>query len=322
MKRSMPNRYPVATGLVAAITCIAGALASPETGNPDDFNPKDLDNLEFFVESVKGLALAKNDSEDAYNNTRENTPLDKIWSDRKRFPHGTVRWWLDQSPYVRSKEKRQRPNWVFKTGRDIGQDDHDRPGYIPEGCNGKPCVRGGLIGTPKGKHHNKQPCYFEFQLESRDFKFDGPFGVFLLVRPIEQERKFCYFGVYHRTVFIQHVKNNSLIWKNGGAMHPLTGPQAVRTGAWQLLELHRDAQNRLACFVNGKNVTRGNPSDSAAFEFLMLFNNNKGQNDKIEPFAGDMASLIVYRDVLTNDERQKVRAYLNGIYGFMGRRRR
>ena len=44
--------------------------------------------------------------------------------------------------------------------------------------------------------------------------------------------------------------------------------------------------------------------------------------DKIEPFAGDMASLIIYRDALTRAERVKVRAYLNGIYGFMGGGRR
>ena len=298
-------------GLLAAIACLAGAAPT------EDFNPKDLDNLEFFVESVKGLALAKNDSEDAYNNTRENTPLEKLWSDQKRFPHGTVRWWLDQSPYVRSKKKRQRPNWIFKTGRDIGQDDHDRPGYIPDGCNGKPCVRGGLIGKTKGKSHNKQPCYFEFQLESRDFKFDGPFSFFLLARPIEQERKFCYFGVHHRSVFIQDPKDNSLTWKNGNVMHRLTGADAVRTGAWQLIEVQRDANNNLTCAVNGRNVTQGRPSDSASFEFMMLFNNNKGQSDKIEPFAGDIASLIIYRDALTPGERAKVRGYLNGIYGFM-----
>ena len=43
-----------------------------------DFNPKDLDNLEFFVESVKGLALATHTSEEAYAKTGENTPLEKI----------------------------------------------------------------------------------------------------------------------------------------------------------------------------------------------------------------------------------------------------
>ena len=298
-------------GLMAFVACTA------DEAPPEEFNPKDLDHLEFFVESVKGLALAKNSSDEAYNNTGENTPLDKLWSNQDRFPHGTVRWWLDQSPYVRSREKRQRPNWVFTTGRDIGQDDHDRPGYIPDGCNGKPCVRGGLIGKTRGKFHNKQPCYFEFQLESRDFKFDGPFSVFLLVRPTEQERRFCYFGVYHRSVFIQDPKDNSLIWKNGNALSRLTGPNAVRTDAWQLLELHRDTDGNLKCTVNGRDVTRGSPSDSASFEFLMLFNNNKGQSDKVEPFAGDMASLIIYRDVLTREERVNVRNYLNGIYGYL-----
>ena len=39
---------------------------------------------------------------------------------------------------------------------------------------------GGLIGLGKGEKHNKQPCYFELQLESRDFKIEGPFTLFLL----------------------------------------------------------------------------------------------------------------------------------------------
>ena len=121
------------------------------------FNPKDLDNLEMFLESVKGLAIATNISPKAYASTGENTLLKELWSDQDRFPHGTVRWWLDQSPY--RNDKRIRSSRVFKTGRDIGQDDHDRPGYIPDGCNGRPCVRGGLIGAGKGEKHNQQPCY-------------------------------------------------------------------------------------------------------------------------------------------------------------------
>ena len=166
--------------LSAFLLLVAIGAASP---NQDDsketkpFNPKDLDNLEMFLESVKGLAVATNTSQEAYDRTGENTVLEEVWSDKDRVPHGTIRWWQDQSPYI--NDKKIRPSRVFKTGRDIGQDDHDRPGYIPDGCNGKPCVRGGLIGTGKGEKHNKQPCYFELQLESRDFKIEGPFGLFL-----------------------------------------------------------------------------------------------------------------------------------------------
>lgn len=298
--------------MILSVALLAAVGASQEA-----FNPKDLDGLEFFVESVTGLAVAKNISPEAYENTRENTRLEKVWSDAGRFPHGTVRWWRDQSPYARSAETKQRTYCPFDTGRDLGQDDHDRPGYIPDGANGKPCVRGGLISKEKGEHHGKQPCYFEFQLGSRDLKFGGAFSVFLLARPVDQERRFCYFGVYHRSVLIQEPRDGSLHWKNGGTVHRLTGPGAVRTGNWQLLELHRDAAGRLACLVNGKDATVGTPEDVAPFEFMMLFNNNKGQSEKLEPFAGDIASLIIYRVSLDEDERRKVRGYLDGLYRFM-----
>lgn len=139
--------------LVAALILVAviGSAPSAQDNSNDQqtFHPKDPGHLEMFLESVKGLAVATNTSQQAYDNTGENTVLAEVWSDQRRFPHGTVRWWLDQSPYT--NDKRIRPSRVFQTGRDIGQDDHDRPGYIPDGCNGRPCVRGGLIGADQGK---------------------------------------------------------------------------------------------------------------------------------------------------------------------------
>jgi hypothetical protein len=239
--------------------------------------------------------------------------LEEVWSDKRRFPHGTIRWWLDQSPY--KNDKRIRPSRVFKTGRDIGQDDHDRPGYVPDGCNGKPCVRGGLIGETKGEKHNKQPCYFELQLESRDFRIDGPFGLFLLARPVEQEKDAAIMGQYHRSVLIQNVEENRLEWKNLGPRIPVSSVNTLKTNTWQLWELHRDAQNNLKCVINGKDVTVGNPKDDLPFVFMFLFNNNKGQGfAKQEPFAGDIAALVVYRDELTEEERAKVRQYFDAVY--------
>lgn len=305
------SRMIAASILVAAIG--AKLLAQDESKGSGAFNPKDLDNLEMFLESVKGLAFATNTSQQAYETTGENTVLEEVWSDKRRFPHGTVRWWLDQSPY--KNNKKIRPSRVFKTGRDIGQDDHDRPGYIPEGCNGKPCVRGGLIGTTKGEKHNKQPCYFELQLESRDFKIDGPFGLFLLARPIEQENDAAIKGQFHRSVLIQNVETNRLEWKNLGQRIPVSSVNTLKTNTWQLLELHRDAQNNLKCAINGKDVTVGNPKDSNPFVFMFLFNNNKGQGfAKQDPFAGDIAALVAYRDELTDEERVKVRQYFDTVY--------
>jgi hypothetical protein len=292
-------------------------LAQDDSTKSGKFNPQDLDHLEIFLESVKGLAVATNTSNRAYETTGENTVLEEVWSDNQRFPHGTVRWWLDQSSY--RNDRKIRPSREFKTGRDIGQDDHDRPGYIPDGCNGKPCVRGGLIGAGKGEKHNKQPCYFELQLESRDFRVDGPFGLFLLVRPIQQQKDAAIMGQFHRSVLIQNVEKNRLEWKNLGQRIPLSSVNTLKTGEWQLLELHRDAQNNLRCLINGTDVTVGKPEDSLPFVFMFLFNNNKGQGfAKQDPFAGDIAALVAYRDALTEDERAKVRLYFTVVYGLQG----
>jgi hypothetical protein len=311
------SRNVTITRLIAAAIMLAtirsDLLAQDKPDRAGSFNPKDLDNLEMFLESVKGLAIATNTSQSAYQATGENTTLDKLWSDKRRFPHGTVRWWLDQSPY--KNDKRIRPSRVFKVGRDIGQDDHDRPGYIPQGCNGRPCVRGGLIGPGKGKHHNKQPCYFELQLESRDFKIDGPFAVFILARPVQQKKNATIIGQFHRSVLIQNVNDNRLEWKNLGKPIPVSGKNTLKTDQWQLLELHRDAKNRLQCVINGKDVTAGSPKDSLPFVFMFLFNNNKGQGfAALEPFAGDIAAFVVYRDELIEKEKRQVRQYFDRIY--------
>ena len=297
--------------LVAAIE--TGPMAADDRGEKKAFNPKDLDNLEMFLESVNGLAVATNTSQSAYDRTGENTVLKEVWSDKQRFPHGTVRWWLDQSPYV--NDKKIRPSREFKTGRDIGQDDHDRPGYIPDGCNGKPCVRGGLIGAGRGEKHNKQPCYFELQLESRDFKIEGPFGLFLLLRPIPQENDAAIMGQFHWSVLIQSAGKNRLEWKNLKQRIPISGDETLKPDQWQLVELHRDAKNKLRCVINGQDVTLGSPKDELPFVFMFLFNNNKGQGfAKQDPFAGDIAALVVYRDEVTEYERAKVRNYFESVY--------
>lgn len=286
---------------------------APAAVMSDDFNPRDLDNLEMFLESVKGLAVATNTSQLAYDSTDENTILEEVWSDKNRFPHGSVRWWLDQSPYTNNR--RIRPSRIFKTGRDIGQDDHDRPGYIPDGCNGKPSVRGGLIGIGEGDKHNKQPCYFELQVENRDLKIEGSFGLFLLMRPIRQENDAVIMGQYHWSVLIQNARMKRLEWKHLTQRIPVSGDGTLKIDQWQLVELHRDASDNLRCIINGEDVTAGNLKDQLPFLFMFLFNNNKGQGfANMEPFAGDIAAFVLYRDELASEERSKVRKYFERVY--------
>jgi hypothetical protein len=65
------------TRMVAAAIIVsvihADLLAQDTSEHAKTFNPKDLDNLEMFLESVKGLAIATNISQDAYQATGENT---------------------------------------------------------------------------------------------------------------------------------------------------------------------------------------------------------------------------------------------------------
>ncbi len=283
-----------------------------------EFNPKDLDHLVFFVESVRGMVVTTNNTQQAYDATNEFTSIKDLWSDQKRFPKGTVRWWKDQSPYKRAARLlRLKPNCPFKTGRDFGQDDHDRPGYVPDGCNGKPCARGGLIpdkSTDGGPKHHKQPCYFEMQ-PGYGYQGDVPFSVFLLARPVKQKEDFVYFGVHHWSNLRHHVEDDSLMFKNGGRWFRLSQPKTVQIGRWQLIEVHRDRDDRLTVVVNGKDVTAGTPTADGLFRFNFVFNNNKGQKTSL-PMIGDIAAVIVYSDELSAKEKRHVRSYLNRIYKF------
>ena len=96
---------------------------------------------------------------------------------------------------------------------------------------------------------------------------------------------------------------------------PLSRDGTFLPKTWQLVELHRDAEQNLACVINGKDVTVGKPKDSLPFVFMFLFNHNKGQGfAKLDPFAGDIAAFVVYRDELTEQERGKVRQYFQTVY--------
>lgn len=65
--------------------------------------------------------------------------------------------------------------------------------------------------------------------------------------------------------------------------------------------------------VNGEDVTQGTPTADGLFRFNFVFNNNKGQSSP-QPMAGDIAAVIVYSDVLSGNEKQQVRDYLNRTY--------
>lgn len=122
-------------------------------------------------------------------------------------------------------------------------------------------------------------------------------------------------GQFHWSVLIQSTRKNRLEWKNLKQRVPVSRDDALETDRWQLVELHRDAGNKLRCFINGEDVTVGNPQDDLPLVFMFLFNNNKGQGfAKQLPFAGDIAALAIYRDELAGEERVEVRKYFERVY--------
>lgn len=96
----------------------------------------------------------------------------------------------------------------------------------------------------------------------------------------------------------------------------LTGPEAVKIGAWQLIEVHRDRNNKLRCVVDGTDRALGDPSVDGEFLFTHIMNNNKGISKQADPFAGDLAAFVLYSSVLTDQNQQDVRDYFDRVYGF------
>jgi|GEM_PF-1531295 len=285
------------------------------------FHPRDLSEKVIFVESIQGMEVTTNDSPDIYDLNTELVPLEKCWSDQKRFPFGTVRWWFDQSGYQRPEQQLNRkPYNPHKTGRDFGQDDHDRPGYIPDGCNGKPCARGGLITTnqdnPSGAKHGTQLCYFEIQY-GQEYEKDTPFSTFLLAKPIKQENDFVYYGSHHWSVLTQNVDDGSLHFKNSaGNKQQISVTHAIAWNKWQLIELHRNSDDRVTIYVNGKDVTLAEHIFDGPLHISVLMNNNKGQTIP-EPMGGDVAAFLVTAQMLDDSQRKAVRDYFDRAYKFM-----
>jgi hypothetical protein len=306
---------------IFVLSCLLSPCVDLMAEEPIKFHPSSLPDVVLFVESVKGMEVTTNDSPDIYHLNTELVPLEKCWSDQKRFPQGTVRWWFDQSGYQRPEQQlKRKPYNPHKTGRDLGQDDHDRPGFIPDGCNGKPCARGGLIPTEPNQNpaakHGQQPCYFEIQYK-QGYQEETPFSIFLLAKPIKQQHEFVYYGSHHWSVLSQNIDDRSLNFKNGAHnKQKVSISNAINWNEWQLIELHRDAEDRVTIYVNGKNVTLGKHAFDGPLHIGVLMNNNKGQTIP-EPMAGDIAAFLVTAQMLDEGQRKAVRNYFDGVYKYM-----
>ncbi|MCG8458127.1 MAG: LamG domain-containing protein [Holophagales bacterium] len=292
------------TGILLLALLVYAALSAPgpargsEAEGEAAFHPTQLEGVAFFVESVRGLAIARCSSLDCFD-AGENAPLAEQYCDLEAFPDGCVRRWEDQSPFVPARGF-EPPEW--ERGRDFGQDDHDKPGVRLDCVNGKPCVEGGRGAV--------QERSLEIEPDQPVGPIVGPFSVFLVARPIRQSGDFYYFGFGGSE--LSHRSHDDSLRLRIGFRKPiaLTGAGSVALDQWQLIEVHRDARGRVRGLVDGWDRTLGEPTASGEFHFRFLLSVSRGR-----AMHGQVAACLVVAGLLTEHDRQLARDYLGQLYG-------
>lgn len=273
--------------------------------------PTDIDDLVFFLESIAidpELHVAYCETEECFlDEATETAPIDEQYCDGASCGNGCVRRWPDQSDYDPPAGFNP-PEYTI--GRNFGQDDHEKPCYIPEGINGQPSVKG---GAPYGDF--TQDKYLETQV-SDIITAAEDFSVFLLCKPIDQEETGDWFYFGQATSFLRHkVSNNALNLRINGdsPVMPITNEEAMTLDEWQLVEIHRDASSDITCFIDAYDRTvDGGANASGTFRVGYLFSNFKTTGDVA--MYGEVASFIIYNRKLDDDETWGVREYLDSVY--------
>eukprot|EP01083_Nonionella_stella_P301518 1034854_1 len=263
------------------------------------FNPKQLPDLLFFIESVHGISIA-NCNNATCDTSGDLAPLALQFCNLEIFPFGCIRRWEDQSTYDGTTlgHPFEPPEWTH--GRDFGQDDHEKPGYIPNCINGLPCARGCQNTT-----RFPQNCSFEIEYFNT-FTLNHDLSIFHLARQVPQPLDNQLFGIRG----LKHNVNNLAL------EIPLPDIQVTRDGAmpfnkWALIELHRDTNYTITCFINRTDVNvsplRTTTNGISTGHYLSRY---KGAAASF----GDFAASIVYNRSLNQTERNLVLDYLEGIY--------
>ncbi len=256
------------------------------------FHPSELADVVFFVESRHGFSLSHGSDLADYEN----------FCERDLFPEGCVRRWQDQSGYVRPG----RPDFI---GRDFGQDDAEKPGWVTDCINGWPCVRGGSRDLSPDLGQD-----LSFEIEAADHVRDLPaaFSVYMLTRPVTQTANYAYFGFSGNTLF-HRVADNSLDLEIAGSGQVVTGPGAlVPDGAFHLIEIHRDTTDQVRLLVDGVDLTVGAPVMPGGFDFSFLFSVSR-----LFAMHGDMAAFLLVDGPIGSSEGA-VRNYFAAAYGVPG----
>ncbi|MEM9594675.1 MAG: LamG domain-containing protein, partial [Acidobacteriota bacterium] len=268
------------------------------TADEASFHPTDVSGLQFFVESRSGMTAATCDTESC-RTAGDNAGLDQQYCDLSVFPQGCVRRWRDQSGFSPTGGF-EPPEWT--AGRDFGQDDLDKPGLIYDCIGGLPCARGGA-----GANQDRS---FEIELGQEVGPVNGPFSAWILARPVVQPQDFYYWG-FAGSELAHRVADDALSLRVAfGPGVVLTDPGAVTPGQWQLIEIHRAADDSVRAVVNGTDVTAGQPSTPGNFRFRFLMSVSR-----VHGMYGDMAAAMVFDRALGEAERQELRGYFSDVYG-------
>ncbi len=289
------------------------------------FNPKDVSDLMFFVESTNlsethHIATCESNSCLEHPNTEGAVIAEQYCDVTNDCGEGCVRRWIDQSNYTQNSAG-DPPVFnapEYTNGRNFGQDDNIKPCYISDCINGKPCIRGGG-GVPFATDYTKQDKYLEIQI--KDFIYlTGEFSIFLLAKPVAQTQDWDYFG-QSVSYFRHRVADNYLQLRvPGNSVWRVTPNNAIALNTWQLIEVHRDAANKITIYINGidKTDTSNSPNIVLAGTFnigylLSAFKTNAQTNEK-KSMHGDVAGFLVYDKKTSSTETENIRTYFDTNY--------
>ncbi|MDO5977959.1 hypothetical protein [Flavivirga spongiicola] len=289
------------------------------------FKPKDVSDLVFFVESAnisESHHVATCESDFCLNHPNSESAIitEQYCDVSNSCGEGCVRRWLDQSDYMPSGGFNP-PEYT--SGRNFGQDDKEKPCYISNCINGKPCMRGGPAygDDGMGNYKFKQDKYLE--IEGADaISLTGAFSVFLLAKPADQTTTgdWSYFGLGAH--YVTHkVSNNTIKLRVGNTVPPspvvtITTPNAVLLNQWQLIEIHRDVSGNITSFINGVDTSvAGANSGIGTFKIGYLLSNFKTEaSHGIVSMHGDVASFLIYNKKTSDSENINLRAYFDVNY--------
>lgn len=277
------------------------------------FHPTDLSDLVFFVESKDivindHVAFCETNACLNHPNSEGASIIEQYCDVSNSCAEGCVRRWLDQSDYVPSGGFNS-PEYT--SGRNFGQDDSEKPCYISDCINGNPCVRG---GGPYGSF--TQDKYLEIQIA--DFvNLPDEFSIFLLAKPIDQTSTGDWFYFGQSNSFLRHdVANNKLRLRVPGNLVTSISPDnSIQLDTWQLIEIHRDATNKVTTYVNANEVSLNNVILPGNFTIGYLFSNFKTTGIfNATAMYGDIAGFLVYDRKTIASENETIRDYFNQHY--------